>query len=72
MTNPTVKLYHTLRWQNVTRPAVLQRDEVCTRCDQRPSEVAEHVKAHDGNADLFFDMDNLRGVCKPCFDASLR
>jgi 5-methylcytosine-specific restriction endonuclease McrA len=33
-----------------------------------PSTIADHVKDHRGDIKLFFDPNNVRGVCKPCHD----
>lgn len=31
--------------------------------------VADHIKAHRGDEELFFDPENLQSLCKPCHDA---
>ena len=30
--------------------------------------VVDHMMAHKGNLDLFYDPDNLQPLCKPCHD----
>jgi len=37
-------------------------------CNRNPSTIADHIKDHKGNWDLFRDDKNLRGICKPCHD----
>jgi len=65
-------LYSTTRWEQVRRE-VIARDPVCNLCGMRASAVAHHKKRAQtyavGNPDLFFDVSNLEGVCKPCHDA---
>lgn len=32
--------------------------------------VADHIKPHKGNIDLFFDEANVRCICKRCHDGA--
>lgn len=34
----------------------------------RPSEVVDHIKAHKGDEQLFWDPSNHRAGCRPCHD----
>jgi|SRR5579864_2032219 len=61
-------LYQLSRWRNRVQPAVIRRDPVCTICHHNPSEVADHIRDHRGDVQLFFDFSNLHGVCKECHD----
>lgn len=36
---------------------------------QTPATVVDHIVPHTGNADLFWDKDNLQGLCKGCHDS---
>lgn len=74
--NPWRALYNDPGWRKHTQPAVLIRDPLCKAmitplCKQHGGDgttVADHIRDHKGDLNLFFDMSNLRGVCKPCHD----
>lgn len=61
-------LYKTARWQKL-RAVQLAAYPLCRMCleDGRltPASVADHVKAHKGNEELFFDLRNLASLCAP-------
>jgi hypothetical protein len=64
------KWYHRKIWYQL-HAIVLARDPICRLCLQngdtppQPSVVADHIKPHAGNWDLFTDLDhNLWGLCK--------
>lgn len=67
--------YHTSEWKRL-RQAALTADPFCVRCLAKdlvvPATVANHKKPHRGNRDLFFNIDNLEGVCKPCHDSDIQ
>ena len=52
------------------RAMVLARDPLCVEClksgELEPSTEADHIRPHNGDWDLFTDMDNLQGLCKSC------
>ncbi|MGT2514788.1 HNH endonuclease [Sphingomonas panni] len=69
------KWYKTKRWQDL-RWEVLRRDlftcqwRGCGRVEADTSQlVADHVRAHRGDAKLFWDDRNLQTLCKPCHDS---
>jgi 5-methylcytosine-specific restriction enzyme A len=75
-TQPWRKWYKTARWQKLRR-AVLKRDKY--KCQQTGilligrypapnSPVADHIKPHRGNSDLFFDINNIQAVSKSYHD----
>jgi 5-methylcytosine-specific restriction protein A len=74
--DPIRKLYKTATWR-ATRLAILFRDPVCKVCQKAASTVADHIIAarryiaqNAGDpCGLFFDENNLQGVCKACHDA---
>ena len=69
--NAWAHLYLRSRWRHPNtglRAATLRRDIICVVCKRAPSEVADHIKDHRGDEKLFWDPNNLRGVCKPCHD----
>ncbi|WP_312009777.1 HNH endonuclease [Bradyrhizobium australafricanum] len=35
-----------------------------------PAKVADHIKPHRGNAELFFDPNNLQSLCAACHDST--
>lgn len=66
--------YNTARWRAL-RLKVLLRDlytcqrRECGRIEADTSRlVCNHVKAHRGDAALFWDESNLQTLCKPCHD----
>ncbi len=65
---PYRQLYASPAWKRL-HDFILARDPICKVCDRAPSKVADHIRDHKGNNNLFFDRNNLRGVCKPCHDS---
>jgi len=61
------KLYGSTRWRH-TRLQVFDRDgyecAMCHRVIARPH--CDHIKPHDGDLDLFYDMGNLQTLCPRC------
>jgi 5-methylcytosine-specific restriction enzyme A len=62
-------LYDTAAWERL-RLLVLHRDPICmdpfkTAC-HNPSTVADHIRDHHGDSYLFWDINNLQGLCEPC------
>lgn len=71
---PSRKWYKTAKWQRL-RLDVLTRDMfTCqmTGCGLFVADtsklVADHKQPHRGNHDLFWDINNLQCLCKPCHD----
>ena len=60
-------LYNNARWRRL-RKIILARDPICVVCERSPATVADHKKDHKGDISLFYDPENLRGVCKECHD----
>lgn len=62
--------YHRFPWTgpNGLRYVVLARDPVCKICNRYPSTIADHIKPHKGNWELFVNIQNIQGVCKACHD----
>ena len=61
---PHEYLYNTKKWQDI-RAWYLRQHPLCVECQQIATEV-DHIKAHKGNAELFFSTSNLQSMCKPC------
>lgn len=64
---PWRHLYQNAAWRNL-RVLVLHRFPICNICHRRPSTIADHIKDHKGNVELFYSLENLQGVCKHCHD----
>ncbi|MES2787635.1 MAG: HNH endonuclease signature motif containing protein [Pseudomonadota bacterium] len=66
-------MYNTKRWYRL-RWVQLQKDPLCADCAKRrksvPATVVDHIKAHRGDEELFFDAENLQSLCKPCHDGA--
>lgn len=72
--NPLRALYGTARWQRL-RWQVLVRDLfTCRRCGGAHADtsqlVADHIRPHRGDVDLFWDEGNLQCLCKRCHDGA--
>lgn len=65
-------LYNSARWKRM-RARQLEAEPLCRMHSALgqlvPASVADHVKAHRGDAELFFDDTNLQSLCKSCHDA---
>ena len=66
------QLYDTTRWQRL-RKRVLLEHPLCVECERRgrvtPATVVDHIVPHKGNLELFWDENNLQGLCKNCHDS---
>lgn len=64
-------LYKTKRWESIRR-GVLERQGLCVICLREgrytPATVVDHIAPHRGDQRLFYDMNNLQGLCKACHD----
>ena len=69
--SPFAHLYNLMRWR---RPiyglsdTIIRRDPLCKICNRNASTIADHIRDHRGNLTLFWDPNNLQGICKPCHD----
>jgi len=67
--NPTRKLYKTARWLAL-RAWQLRRAPLCADCYKEgrivPATEVDHIRAHAGSEELFFDTSNLQSLCKAC------
>lgn len=72
--NPARGWYKTAAWRK-RREDQLQREPLCRRCDMQgivtAATVANHVKPHRGNWDLFINGE-LESTCKPCHDSVIQ
>lgn len=59
------------QWRNA-RDGFLRKHPLCVECQKSGQIVAatvvDHIKAHKGNKDLFWDRDNWQPLCKKHHD----
>lgn len=71
--NAYSKLYKTAAWERL-RSTLLQEEPWCRFCARKglqiPADVADHIKEHKGNLELFHDYDNLQPLCFPCHNST--
>ena len=62
-------LYNTSAWRK-GRVSFLQSNPLCTNCKQygfiKEAVDVDHIIPHQGNTDLFYDINNWQGLCKAC------
>lgn len=65
-------LYNSKRWYRM-RWYQLSEFPLCADCSARgrvaAATVADHIKPHRGDEDLFYDEKNLQSLCKHCHDS---
>lgn len=59
-------LYATYEWHKL-RKEFLAKYPYCCICGQ-PATGVDHITAHKGNKELFFNWENLQPLCKPHHD----
>jgi Restriction endonuclease len=68
---PWRRLYHTARWRK-GRALFLAEHPLCEYCRRQgrttAAAVVDHIKAHKGNEQLFFDVTNWQALCRDCHD----
>lgn len=57
-------LYSTARWKRLSKD-FLQQYPNCFVCG-KPATITDHITPHRGNAELFFNEDNLQPMCWSC------
>lgn len=73
----TRKKYQTNQWRTL-RIHVLHRDPYCVRHMAQtppmrvPSTTVNHIKKARDFPELFFDINNLEGVCAPCHSSDIQ
>jgi 5-methylcytosine-specific restriction protein A len=64
-------LYDSGRWRKM-RKAQLAAKPLCEFCEAQgiteQATIADHMKPHKGDEELFFDEANLQSLCKTCHD----
>lgn len=56
--------YGTARWKRL-RARVLANGPICSVCHAVAATAVDHVE-HDSSNSRFWDIENLRPICKPC------
>ncbi|KRW62922.1 HNH endonuclease [Pseudomonas sp. TTU2014-080ASC] len=60
------------RWQQA-RERYLLDNPLCVYCARKgmttAASVVDHIVAHQGNPDLFWNQANWQALCKPCHDS---
>ncbi len=60
------------RWQQA-REAFLLDHPLCVYCQRKgmtsAASVVDHIEAHHGDQELFWDRENWQPLCKPCHDS---
>lgn len=66
------KWYKLKRWADLRWRVLVDAMFVCAKCHQLEGDtsklVADHVRPHRGNPELFWDYNNLQCLCKQCHD----
>lgn len=56
------------KWRQL-REWVLRRQPLCKECEKRgkiePATEVDHIIPHKGDMKIFWDRNNLQGLCKP-------
>lgn len=72
-TNPWHHLYQRARWKGL-RIAQLTQEPLCRYCieaeEVTAATIADHIKPHKGDLDLFYDPSNLQSLCKAHHDGA--
>lgn len=67
----TRKWYSTEAWQTL-RMLVFIDQPICVSCQHAPSTEVDHIIPHRSEYGLFFNRENLQGMCKSCHSTKTR
>lgn len=69
---PWRRLYGLKRWKDLRWDVLVDACFTCARCGTMHSDtsklVADHIIAHRGREELFWDRNNLQCMCAECHD----
>ncbi|KJZ31643.1 hypothetical protein TW83_07725 [Paracoccus sp. S4493] len=63
------KWYKTAEWQAIRWDVLVAASFTCVRCKrvfESAQLVGDHIKAHRGDRDMFFDRTNVQCMCATC------
>ena len=63
------KWYKTAEWRAIRWDTLVAASFTCVRCKrvhQSADLVGDHIRAHRGDRDLFFDRSNVQCMCATC------
>ncbi|MBO6689527.1 MAG: HNH endonuclease [Henriciella sp.] len=67
--DPYRNWYHRAAWKAL-RKQVLENNPFCVRCKRRGivtvADTVNHIKKHESDEELFYDIENLESVCASC------
>ena len=70
---PWLKWYKTPQWQRL-RYYQLKREPLCRFCKKNniitEANTVDHIVAHRGDMNKFFDRGNLQSLCKTCHSST--
>jgi 5-methylcytosine-specific restriction protein A len=59
--------YYTVRWRTRRRAVLTEAAQICRHCGCVSLELeVDHVVPHRGDAELFWDAENLQALCPRC------
>jgi 5-methylcytosine-specific restriction protein A len=58
-------LYNTSRWRTLRKKIIKKFNSVCQKCGATGN-VVDHIYAHRGDEDLFFNEENCTVLCYQC------
>jgi 5-methylcytosine-specific restriction protein A len=68
---PFKHLYNASRWKKL-RKQFLQEHPICVECEAKgvikAATVVDHIEAHKGDEELFWNQSNWQPLCKCCHD----
>ena len=59
--------YYRDRWKRLREQVLVESRYTCTRCGRVAHQLdVDHMVKHDGNAELFWNRNNLQVLCTDC------
>lgn len=64
------KWYYTARWKRLRWDVLVEANFTCQRCGRIEADtsrlIADHIRPHRGDPELFWDRENLQCLCDTC------
>ena len=65
--------YYTARWGRLRLRVLLEQAYACASCGRVVVDLdVDHIRPHEGSPGLFWDRQNLQGLCKVCHTRKTR